>query len=993
MNRFRTALLGVMLCLLSASAAIAQTTGSINGTVADDTGGMLPGVTVTATSPALMGVQTAVTNENGAYRFPSVPPGTYTITYELAGFQNVRREGIVVNLGFTATVNVQLQVASLQETVTVSGASPVVDVTSTTSTFNVTQDMLQTLPNARDIWSVMGQSPGVRVSRIDVGGSRAGTQTGFEAFGFSGQVRIQIDGVNTTEGTGSAGFYYDYGAFDEIQLGSDGNDAQAATPGVQLNAVVKSGGNQVKGTIYADYQNENLQGRNIDDRLASLGIGEGTRTLDYYDLNGDVGGPLKRDKLWYYMSLRRQDSTVTVSGFPVENPGDFGQLTSLQNGTYKLSYQLSPNNRISHYIQYGRKLLPERGGSSTRYRWTVNKQDSGSWAGNVEWNSILGPKFFFRTALSSFGYNFPQVPYGPNGEEGSNLDHRITDAGSGTTFTKGSEDYTRTDRRRWQFNWDGQMFQDNWLGGNHTIKVGFLSERESNEATDGGFLDALTLSYNSTGGLPNFTTPYRVQIRNTPRVQYNANWHHGAYINDSIQLAQRFTVSLGVRWDYYSSFFPDQLIPETRWRDFFYAGVPVQTSVGAYSLPRTAFADNNFTAPGQSGIREYPALIAPRFGLSWDVQGNGKTLVKANWGRFHHNTGNASGDLNPLRSATATFDWLDCRTATGTPTACAQGQRGDGLFQDSEFGQNRAVTGVGGVSSTIDPDIKDPYTDSMSFWFERELASNLGFRAGYTFRTDRNNSESVELNRVYSLFTLARTFADPGIDGIVGTSDDGPAITWWDIPGQAPASRTELRTVAEELADDRAIDFTLTKRMSDRWSLVTSYYYNWDRDARYIQDPNDERFADETVTNWNFKVFGSYQAPWGIVTTGSVRHQSGTPISRDVALQGQPGQNITATGTDAYEAEQNGTYRTDNVTVFDAKIERRFRFGGRSLSAFVDAFNILNTNAADIGQQSSIVGRPTVTLADGSRVQVQGFLRPTAIVPPRIFRFGMRLNF
>jgi hypothetical protein len=129
------------------------------------------------------------------------------------------------------------------------------------------------------------------------------------------------------------------------------------------------------------------------------------------------------------------------------------------------------------------------------------------------------------------------------------------------------------------------------------------------------------------------------------------------------------------------------------------------------------------------------------------------------------------------------------------------------------------------------------------------------------------------------------------------------------------------------------------------------------------------------------------------VTTGSVRHQSGNPISRDVALQGQPGQNITATGNDAYEAEQNGTYRTDNVTVFDAKVERRFRFGGRSLSTFVDAFNILNTNAADIGQQSSIVGRPTVTLADGSRVQVQGFLRPTAIVPPRIFRFGVRLSF
>ena len=586
---------------------------------------MLPGVTVTATSPALDG--RADGGDERDRQLP-VPVGAArhlrSSPTSSSGFSNVKREGIVVNLGFTATVNVQLQVASLQETGhrlrRVAGRRRLEH----DEQLQLTQDMLQSLPNARDIWSVMGQSPGVRVSRIDVGGSRAGTQTGFEAFGFSGQVRIQIDGVNTTEGTGSAGFYYDYGSFDEMQLGGDGNDAQAATPGVQLNAVIKSGGNQIRGTLYSDYQNEHLQGTNIDGRLAGLGVGEGTRTLDYYDVNGDFGGPAKRDKLWYYVSLRRQDSTVTVSGFPVENPGDFGQLTSLQNGTYKLSYQLSPNNRISHYIQYGRKLLPERGGTSTRYRWTVAKQDSGSWAGNVEWNSILGPKFFFRSAVSSFGYNFPQIPYGPNGELGTNLDRRVTDDWIGHDVHQGIGRLHAHRSAALAVQLGRPVFQDNWLGGNHTIKVGYLSERESNEATDGGFLDSLTVQYNSTGGVTSFSVPFRVQIQNTPRVQTNANWHHGAYINDSIQIAQRVTASLGVRWDYYESFFPDQIIPDTPWRNFFYAGVPIQTSVGPYSLPRTSFADNNFIAPGASGIRRYPALIAPRFGMSWDVRGNGK---------------------------------------------------------------------------------------------------------------------------------------------------------------------------------------------------------------------------------------------------------------------------------------------------------------------------------------------------------------------------------
>ena len=146
----------------------------------------------------------------------------------------------------------------------------------------------------------------------------------------------------------------------------------------------------------------------------------------------------------------------------------------------------------------------------------------------------------------------------------------------------------------------------------------------------------------------------------------------------------------------------------------------------------------------------------------------------------------------------------------------------------------------------------------------------------------------------------------------------------------------EARTVDGIIATDRALDLTFTKRMSNRFSLVTSYYFNWDRDKEFVQNPNDERFADQTVTNWNFKIFGTYQAPWSINVTGSVRHQSGTAISRDVALSGQPGQNITMTGGNAYEAEENGAYRTDNVTVLDSKIERRFRFGGRSLGVFAD---------------------------------------------------------
>jgi len=184
-------------CLIASTHAFAQgggasSTGSINGKVADSSGGVLPGVTVTATSPSLMGAQTSVTDSGGNYRFPCLAPVIYTLTYELPGFNTLKREGIVISLGFTATVNVELAVASLQETVTVTGASPVIDTSSTRVQQNFKLEALQEIPNSRDLWSLLALTPGVGMSRIDVGGNRAGTQTGYTAYGYSGQNRVLV---------------------------------------------------------------------------------------------------------------------------------------------------------------------------------------------------------------------------------------------------------------------------------------------------------------------------------------------------------------------------------------------------------------------------------------------------------------------------------------------------------------------------------------------------------------------------------------------------------------------------------------------------------------------------------------------------------------------------------------------------------------------------------------------------------------------------------
>ena len=272
LRRFLVFLPFIILALaLSAGPALAQgggasSTGSINGKVSDNTGAVLPGVTVTISSPSMMGTQSTTTNEQGIYRFAAVPSGTYKVVFEMAGFATLSREGIVVTLGFTATVNADMALASVQETVTVTGESPVVDVSTTRVQQNFNLEQLESIPNARDMWSLLAESPGVSMTRHDVGGNRAGTQTGYLAYGFGNQgqqVRVLIEGINTTEGTGAAGFYFDYGAVEEAYIGTAAQGAEMPHPGVMSQFITKSGGNDFQGLIYFDYENNNLQGSNI----------------------------------------------------------------------------------------------------------------------------------------------------------------------------------------------------------------------------------------------------------------------------------------------------------------------------------------------------------------------------------------------------------------------------------------------------------------------------------------------------------------------------------------------------------------------------------------------------------------------------------------------------------------------------------------------------------------------------------------------------------
>jgi len=266
--RSRPVWLVIVAVLLGASSAFAQMTqGRLTGTVTDAQGAVMPGVTVTVTSPALIGSQNTVTEANGRYLFPSLPSGTYKVAFDLSGFQKVNRENIAVVTGQTISADVQLQVASLAESVTVTGASPVVDVTTTKVGTNLKGEELTAVPNSTDAWGALSEAPGIRMQGFDVGGSHKSQQSGYEVFGIQNQSRIVTDGVDHTEGVGGTGYYEDYYANEEVSISALGSDVEMNSGGAAVVSTIKSGGNSFKGLENYTYENGSWVGDNNNDAL------------------------------------------------------------------------------------------------------------------------------------------------------------------------------------------------------------------------------------------------------------------------------------------------------------------------------------------------------------------------------------------------------------------------------------------------------------------------------------------------------------------------------------------------------------------------------------------------------------------------------------------------------------------------------------------------------------------------------------------------------
>ena len=937
----------LLLVIVSAIPAFAQTTSAttatVIGTIADSSGGTLPGVTVNLSGSSMMGIQSTVSSEEGSYRFVAIPPGEYMLTFELPGFSTVTRNAVRLTGNFTANINVTMGVAALEENVTVSGASPVVDTQSTAISTTFDKETLANLPSARDYWAILSEAPGVKMQRIDVGGSAAGTQTTYFVYGTTGQVRPMVEGINSTEGTGAFGNYVDYGSFEEVSIGSGASSAESPVPGVFTQLISKSGGNSYHGSFYGDREFQDFQSYNIDAAQIAAGVTGGggleardtNRLSSYSDKNADIGGFIKKDKAWWYASVRALDSSVRYTNYPVEP-----HKTELRNFTAKGTYQLSQNNKLVGYYQPSSKVQPTRLdrqllNATTAIHMATDdsfRQDYAPLLWKAEWNSILTPSTFFEVRAGAFGYDWEDTPTG-NSPSYEDLNTNLV---SGRARAR---DYVI---KRNQVLGSLSYLKNGWIG-THNFKVGGEYFRETQTAY------RFAGSYNDVLQVLRSGVPSEVMLFE-PAASENGLDVFGTYLQDNWKVGNRLTLNLGLRFDYYKNFLPEQ-----RHDAFSYTTSPI------------AF-------PAVDNLNSWN-LPAPRVGVTYSLTEDGRTVLKGNYGKYWWNPGaQLAQDNNPNPEVWfRRYVWNDLN--------------GDKLYQAGEEG--RLTSSAGGVATqVIDPNLKDSYTNEIAGWVEREVIRDFGVRTGVVYRTERNLAVAYNQNRPFSAYTVPVTIQDPGPDGIVGNTDDGSAYAGYNLNAAAlalPIVNT-YSNVDGARSDYYTFELTGTKRMSHNWSAMMSFSKTWSaaqaatffgtgfRQNALPVSPQDlintEPDGQVKYTDWSVKLNGTYQAPWGFRISPMLRLQAGQNWGRTFSA-------TMNYGTVRIAAEPLDTNRQRDIAVTDVRIEKQMSFGGSvKIGPFLDVYNMFNTNAEQ-----------NITWASGS-----SFLRPTAIVPPRVARIGAKVS-
>jgi len=935
-------------------------TGNIYGMVADESGAALPGASVTLKGSGAPMSTTSGTD--GRYRFLNLPPGSYTVSVALTGFSTVNRENIIVNTGANIDIPVSVKVAQVEETFTVTAESPIIDTKKTGTATNFTQEELLKLPNSRDPWALLRTVPGMILDRVNIAGNESGQQSAFRAKGARGADAVwSLDGVNITDmaATGASPTYFDYDAFDEIQISTSGNDIKQPTGGIGLNFVTKRGTNTFHGTVRGYYTDDSLEWSNVPGELASLGVtpDKADHNDRLTDIGFDIGGPIVKDKLWFWGSVAKQDIRL------IRQSGNITDRTILKDYTAKINWQASQKDNINLLWFWGLKQKMGRatGIAAIEAPTAVWNQDDnwpdglppGLW--KIENNHVFNPNFFLSAKYAYYGTGFQLVSAGPADQQ-AGYSNRLSQS-------FGSTRSVYFLRPQHSANADGNVFA-NSLGGNHEVKFGFgyrWSKQRAEEAWPG----------DKAVGIEFSATDTRARIYRDGAGE-NVVEYYSVYLGD-IFTKDRLTLNVGVRYDRQSGY------------------------------ARASESSGNLAFPNVVPGVDFPGYdrpftwsdISPRAGLTYALDEGRKTLVRASYARYVGQLG--TGDVGYINTAGlvgfADYPWVD--------------RNGDHFVQPSEvtIGPTPITSGNGFNPSNptavrsvneINPDYQAPLTNELVAGLDRELAPNLAVSLSYTWR---------RLSRFDATPRLGFTDADYAPGPNVTTTLDGQTVT---RPTFIPNAAKALASGNGRVLTNRdgytqsfsGLEFALVKRLSSKWMGRVAAGYN-DHAEDFDGTPRNGNgqltrtdnngallpggqvailtggsgFGDVLLNGkWSVNMNAMYQLPWDIEIAGNLFGKQGTPLAafRNSPPLGQDGA-LRVLLND--ELDSN---RFENLWNLDLRLAKNIKAGRTNLVLTADAFNVLNGNT------------------EINRVRNQGaanFRRLTQNLSPRIVRFGVRLGF
>ena len=975
-------------CLVGLSTpALAQS--AIAGVVKDTTGAVLPGVSVEASSDALIEkVRAVVSDEAGQYRIVDLRPGKYVLTFTLTGFNTVKRDGIELGADFTASINIEMRVGALEETVTVSGVSPVVDVTSTQRTQVLNRELLDAVPAGRSYQGYAQMVNGISLSSPDVGGEASMQNTYMSVHGASSaNVTMQVDGqmINGLQGDGSVQSYFNNMMSEEMSFQTAGIGADVSGGGVRVNMVPQTGGNRFAGAFFGAWAPGSWQSPNLTPKLIAQGLGDPASILKLWDFNFSEGGPFKKDKLWFFFSARHWGNYATVADTFYSN--DYGKSFAPKSGELgvddqyirsallRMTWQMTPRMRLTAYNDQVDKYRGHNMSAGTDPATAArNWYTPHYYTGAAKWTMTASDRMLFEAGYSTnveIYTNHSVDPTIPK-ERGTAAWYATpvkTDLDLGTTWFAAAD--TKTGPERYVI--QGSM---TYVTGTHNIKGGFQRTWGPFNHTEDRNAD-LIQRYRS--GVPDSVVAY-----NTPRWwQERLNNDIGLYIQDSWTL-KRLTVNPGLRWEYLNGQNTSTVSGGGRF-------VPERTTPVMENVP-------NWTN------------FSPRFGVVYDLFGTAKTAIKGSFSRYNGaNTTGFAANYNALASSsTAALTWRDLNGDD-----VAQGDLGCVyLAAGCEINFGQLPNGFGSLTSLRrpDPNFERPYNVESSVSVQHELLPRVSVGASWYHRTFHNLTVTDYTSRSPSDYTAVN----------VVSPIDGEVITVYNI---SPAALVQIDRVDLASSQRQQIydgyEFSLMARLPGGGQLFggTTTQHTLNVNCDQMDDPNQLRFCDERTRPNPFrtqlKMAGSYTLPWwGIQTSASLQSEPGfglltnwnvgrtTRYAADCKGPCTPGALVIPNLTDTaliVPLVPSGYEFVGALNQFDLKLAKLFTVRGVRLLGQFEIFNSLNRSAVIALRgtqttQNALCSQCAPSGPTGTYIGTPLFHQPGDIVQGRLYKVGMQIK-